>query len=176
MPSRIDSEPDEGKKSTPAHRLDRRWNRQGPDNWDAGEVLQDPSFVPLTRQQAQDLRQRLTMLSPWRVVWAQAAIGGLCVALAALLGGAAAGISALYGAGAVVLPNLLLARGLTKDAGSAVGAVARFLIWELLKMGAAIAILVIAAQVVPQLSWPALLLTLAVCIKVNWVALAWRPR
>jgi len=143
---------------------------------DEGEVLQDPSFVPLTQQQAQELRQRVTMLSPWRVVWAQAAVGGLCVALAELLVGGSAGISALYGAGAVVLPNLLLARGLTKNAGSAVGAVARFLIWELLKMGAAVAMLVIAARVVPDLNWPALLLTVVVCTKVNWVALAWRPR
>jgi ATP synthase protein I len=36
--------------------------------------------------------------------------------------------------------------------------------------------LVIAAKVVPGLSWPALLLTMVVCMKVNWVALLWRAR
>lgn len=51
-----------------------------------------------------------------------------------------------------------------------------FLFWEMLKIAAAIAMLVIAAKVVPDLSWPALLVTMVVCIKVNWVALLWRGR
>jgi ATP synthase protein I len=46
----------------------------------------------------------------------------------------------------------------------------------MLKIGVAIAMLVIAAKVVPGLSWPALLVTMVVCIKVNWVALLWRGR
>ena len=46
----------------------------------------------------------------------------------------------------------------------------------MLKIGVAIAMLVIAARVVPNLSWPALLAAMVVCIKVNWVALLWRPR
>jgi ATP synthase protein I len=48
--------------------------------------------------------------------------------------------------------------------------------WEFLKIGASVAMLVLAPKVVPGLSWPALLVTLAVCIKVNWLALAWRGR
>lgn len=48
--------------------------------------------------------------------------------------------------------------------------------WEMLKIGVAIAMLVIAVRVVPNLSWPALLVTMVVCIKVNWVALLWRGR
>ena len=39
---------------------------------------------------------------------------------------------------------------------------AGFLFWEMLKIGAAIAMLVIAARVVPHLSWPALLLAIQV--------------
>jgi ATP synthase protein I len=30
--------------------------------------------------------------------------------------------------------------------------------------------------VVPDLSWPALLVALVVCVKVNWLALLWRRR
>jgi len=48
--------------------------------------------------------------------------------------------------------------------------------WEMLKIGVAIAMLLIAARVVPNLSWPALLVTMVVCIKVNWVALLWSGR
>lgn len=48
--------------------------------------------------------------------------------------------------------------------------------WEMLKIGVAVAMLVIATKAVPDLSWPALLVTMVVCIKVNWVALLWRGR
>ena len=67
-----------------------------------------------------------------------------------------------------------MARGMTRGTRSAVGAAAGFMFWESLKVGVAIAMLVIAARVVPGLSWPALLVTMVVCIKVNWVALLWR--
>lgn len=84
--------------------------------------------------------------------------------------------SALYGVAVVVVPNALLARGLTKQVNSAVGATAGFMAWEFLKISASIAMLALAPQVVPGLSWPALLATVVVCIKVNWLALAWRGR
>lgn len=48
-----------------------------------------------------------------------------------------------------------------------------FMFWEMLKIGVAIAMLLIAARVVPNLSWPALLVTMVVCMKVNWLALLW---
>jgi ATP synthase protein I len=76
----------------------------------------------------------------------------------------------------VVVPNALLARGLTRGAGHPVAAAAGFLFWEMLKIGVAIAMLLIAARVVPQLSWPVLLVTMVVCMKVNWFALLWRGR
>ena len=59
---------------------------------------------------------------------------------------------------------------------SAVGVAVNFLLWEMLKIGAAIAMLVIAAKVVPDLNWPVLLVTMVVCMKVNWFALLWRGR
>jgi ATP synthase protein I len=48
--------------------------------------------------------------------------------------------------------------------------------WEMLKIGVAVAMLVIAARVVRELSWPALLATMVVCMKVNWLALLWQGR
>jgi ATP synthase protein I len=141
------------------------------------DEAQDPPFKTLSREEAQALRVNLPQVSPWRVVAAQAAAGLVCPALAWLVtqrSGAA--WSALYGALAVALPGALLARGMTRRAGSAVAAAAGFLFWEMLKIGVAIAMLVIAAKVVPGLSWPVLLLTMVVCMKVNWVALLWRAR
>jgi ATP synthase protein I len=82
--------------------------------------------------------------------------------------------SALYGALSVVLPGALMARGMTRGTRSPVAAAAGFMFWEMLKIAVAIAMLVIAAKVVPQLSWPALLITMVVCMKVNWLALTWR--
>jgi ATP synthase protein I len=137
----------------------------------------DPPFKTLSREEAQALRANLPQVSPWRVVGAQAAAGLLCAAITWLVtqrSGAA--WSALYGAATVVVPSALLARGMTRGAGSPVAAAAGFLFWEMLKIGVAIAMLVIAVQVVPGLSWPALLITMVVCMKVNWVALLWRAR
>jgi ATP synthase protein I len=132
---------------------------------------------PLSREQAQALRQRMAFVSPWRVVVAQGVAGLLCAALAWLVW-RDSGIawSSLYGTAAVVLPGVLLARGLTRGARSALGSAAGFVFWEMLKIGVAVAMLLIAARVVPDLSWPALLITMGVCMKVNWLALLWRSR
>ncbi len=152
------------------------------DEEDAGNFGPDgrpEKFKTLTREQAQDLRKTLPTLSPWRVVAAQAAAGLVCVLIGWLFStGGALTWSALYGAAAVVVPNALLARGMTKQTGNAVSMAAGFLVWEMLKIAAAIGFLLIAAKVVPHLSWPALLATMVVCMKVSWFALLWcgRPK
>jgi ATP synthase protein I len=145
-----------------------------------GDWSREESEPPVRRwtpDEAAALRASQPSLSPWKVVAAQAVAGLLCTVLAGLLTqNSAVAWSALYGAAAVVLPSVLLARGMTKRAGSPVALAAGFLFWEMLKIGVAIAMLVIAARVVPHLSWPALLLAMVVCMKVNWVALLWRGR
>lgn len=139
---------------------------------------QEPApYRVLTAAEAQDLRNKDPSISPWRVVAAQALAGLVCVLVAwALTQRSSAAWSALYGAAATVIPGALLARGMTRGTKSPVASVAGFMFWEMLKMGVAVAMLVIAARVVPNLSWPALLVTMVVCIKVNWVALLWRSR
>lgn len=152
------------------HDVDRR-------AWRDSRQNDSEDFKRLTPEEARRVRAGIPQVSPWRVVAAQAVAGLVCWAVTWLLtrhSGAA--WSALYGAAAVVVPGALLARGMTRGTRSPVAAAAGFLFWEMLKIGVAVAMLVIAASVVPGLSWPALLITMVVCIKVNWVALLWRAR
>lgn len=86
--------------------------------------------------------------------------------------------SALYGAATVVVPGALFVRGMTSRLSRANpgAAVFGFLLWELMKIAVAVVMLAAAAKVVPNLSWPALLVAMVVCLKVNWLALLWRGR
>ena len=133
--------------------------------------------VPLSAAQAQALRKRHPQVSAWRVVAAQALAGVATGALAWGLFGRDAGWSALYGAAVIVLPTALLAWGVGRNAGAGpVGGALGFLVWTGVKLVLALALLVAAARVVPELSWPALLIAMAVCLQVNWLALLWRRR
>jgi len=150
--------------------------------------LDDPSaedgeeeFKSLTREEAQALRSRLPQISPWRVVAAQAVAGVVMTVLCWLVvTGRGAVWSALYGAATVVVPTALLARGMTRmnrlPEVKANVAAFNFMFWEFLKIGISVAMLAAAILVVPDLSWPALLVTMIVCMKMNWLALLWRGR
>ncbi|MEP6874732.1 MAG: ATP synthase subunit I [Burkholderiales bacterium] len=149
-----------------------------------GEVedgAQQEAFKTWTREEAQAWRRVNPPLSPWRVVAVQAVAGLVCCAAVwAFTQRSEAAWSALYGAAAVVLPSALLARGMTRDLsnmpGAAGHAVFRFMFWEMVKIGAAVAMLLAAPRVVPGLSWPALLVAMVVCMKMNWWALLWRRK
>ena len=141
---------------------------------DAADACADV-FEPLTRAEAEALRTRLPMVSPWRIVAVQSAAGVVCVLAAWAIGGQRTGVSALYGVAAVVLPQAVLARGLSGDAGrNPVGAAFGFMVWELAKIGLTVAMLAAFARVVAQPSWPALLATMVVCMKTSWLALLWQ--
>jgi ATP synthase protein I len=143
------------------------------------ETEEEPSFKPLTADEARRLREQNPPVSPWWVVAGQAVVG-LVVALAAwaLTGRQNVGWSAGYGALAVVIPAAIFARGLTGRFSSlnAVSAAVGFLVWEMVKIASSIALLAAAPRLVPQLSWPALLVGLVLTVKVYWVALAYSPR
>lgn len=134
--------------------------------------------APLTREQVLALREQYPLLSPWRVVAVQAAVGLVVAVLATVITGRwAVGWSALYGAAAVVVPGALMVRGLTRTKDMHPGTmVFGFMFWEFIKIGVAAAMLVAAAVVVPDLSWPALLVAMVLCMKVNWLALLWQGR
>ena len=50
-------------------------------------------------------------------------------------------------------------------------AVLSLMVWELIKISLTLAILVAVVWRVEYLSWPALLVTMVVCLKANWLAL-----
>ena len=137
------------------------------------------SFKPLSREQAQELREANPSTSPWFVLFWQL-VAGILVACAAwaLTGWQSTGWSALYGALAVVVPGALFARGLTSKVSSINpgAAVAGFFLWEMVKIGLVLAMLFAAPRVVLDLSWPAMLTGLVVTMKVVWLVLLLQPR
>jgi ATP synthase protein I len=161
----------------PAALLDASVNAWKDEDTDGGSEV---PFKPLSREQARELAAKDPhAVNPWRVIAVQIVVG-LGVALIA---GVATGRmevfwSALYGAGVVVVPGALMARGMTSrlTSVSPVGSAVSFMFWLMVKMGVSIALLMVASRIVQPLVWPALLAGLVVCIKVYWVALAWRRR
>ena len=131
---------------------------------------------PLTAEQVRELRKNQPLLSVWRVVLAQTLAGLLVAGFAWWVSGRVAAVSAAYGAAAVTIPAALFARGLTSRASSlnAGSAVFGFFLWELVKIGLAVAMLAAAPRMMSDLSWPALLVGLVVTMKVYWVALGVR--
>ncbi len=155
------------------------WDDLRKDAWKDAEGAPDgEAFKPLTREEASALRLKQPPLSPWRVLMVQLAVG-VGVALLAVLFTRRVELawSVLYGAVTVVVPGALMARGMTSRLSSVspgTSAVS-FMLWEMVKIAASIALLALAPKVVQPLSWPALLVGLVVCMKVYWWALLWRP-
>lgn len=139
----------------------------------------EAAFKPLTREEAQKLRETVPLLSPWSVLAGQLAVGVLVAcATWALTGQRSAGWSALYGALAVVIPAALFARGLTGKVWSMNPgtAVAGFFLWEMVKIALTVAMLFAAPRLVSMLSWPAMLVGLVVTMKTSWIALLFAAR
>ncbi|GAA0760556.1 ATP synthase subunit I [Ideonella azotifigens] len=150
------------------------------DRWsDSEQEGDEPKFQALNREQAQALAARHPSVSPWRVVAVQAVVG-LVLATATWLvtGRQGWAWSLLYGAAAVVVPGALMARGMTSRLSSLAPGVSAvsFMLWQFGKMGISVAMLMLAPKLVPDLSWPALLVALVLCIEVYWLALSWRGR
>ena len=135
-----------------------------------------PTFTPMTRAEAEAFRRDHPVLSPWRVIAAQVAIGAVAAMVAALLGGAIAAVSAAYGAAVVVVPGALMARGATSrlSALSPVVSAVSMLGWGFVKMALSVAMLVLAARIVPGVVWPVLLAAMVLCMLSYWFALLWR--
>ena len=149
------------------------------DRWEEDDEQTALNFQALTREQAQALCAKNPSFSPWRVIGAQAGVGLVAALLAVWFTGSQSVMwSLLYGAAAVVVPGALMARGMTSKLSSMspVSSAVSFMLWEFVKIGATVAMLVLAPKIVQPLSWPALLVGLVLCIKVYWVALSWRGR
>jgi ATP synthase protein I len=143
------------------------------------DTEEESPVVPLSAEEAKQLREQHPPVSPWWVVAGQAAVGFVAaVAAWALTGKQNVGWSVAYGALAVVVPAAVFARGLTGRFSSlnAGAAAVGFLMWEMVKIALTLAMMAAAPRLVPGLSWPALLVGLVLAMKVYWVALAFSPR
>lgn len=148
---------------------------EGADPWIA--EWQNAPVTPLTRDEAQALMAQEPAVSPWRVVGLQVVVGfGVALLVWGITKRLEGFWSALYGAAVVVIPAVLMARGLTSplSRANAVTAAVSFMAWQGLKMAVSVVMLILAPRIVPMLMWPALIAGLVVCIKVYWVALLWR--
>jgi ATP synthase protein I len=143
-------------------------------NWDE----EDPLPRRLSASEAEAYRDQRTAPSPWRVVLVQAEAGAVISLLVGLVFGFPALWSALYGAATAIVPGALMARGATRmaDSKSPLATALGLLGWESVKIVCSVAMLVSAARVLHPVVWPALLVALAGCLAVYWVALAWRSR
>lgn len=133
--------------------------------------------APMTRAEVEAFRRAHPVLSPWRVVAAQLALGAVAVAVAWFIAGGAIGaLSAAYGAAVVVLPGVLMARGATSrlSSRSPVVSAVSMVGWGFVKMALSVAMLVLATRIVPGLVWPALLASMVLCMLSYWFALLWR--
>jgi ATP synthase protein I len=146
---------------------------------DAEDGVASKSFKRLSREEAAVLRAQEPPVSPWRVIATQVVVGVVAALIGWLITARTeVAWSLLYGAATVVVPGALMARGMTSRLSSmAPGASAvSFMLWEFVKIGVSLAMLVVAGRIVQPLVWPALLVGLVVCMKVYWVALLWRRR
>ena len=87
-------------------------------------------------------------------------------------------LSAAYGSLAVALPAAVLARGMTSQLSrmnATAGALA-FMLWEMVKIGLSIGMLMLAPSLIADLSWPALLVGLILTMKVYFVAAIVKPK
>ncbi len=144
---------------------------------DAEEADKAAAFQPLTRAEAQALRDRQPQVPVWWVVAAQAVVGGVVALVAVLITGDASVFgSALYGAAVVVVPGALMARGMSSKLSSVSpsASAVSFMLWELVKIAVSVLMLALAPKIVQPLSWPALLASLVVCLNVYLLALLWR--
>ena len=135
-------------------------------------------FVPLTAEQARQVKAANPSTSPWSVVGGQMVVGGATVLLAWGVFGGLIAKSLACGVLAVIVPAALFARGLTGQFARANPgtAVLSFFVWELVKILVTVGMLLAAHRLVSGLSWPAMLVGLVLTIKVYWLALAYRRK
>ncbi|MFM7332613.1 MAG: ATP synthase subunit I [Brachymonas sp.] len=145
-----------------------------PDN-DPSENME---FRRWSHEDVAKLRKIQPAISPWRVVlWMlMAAVAILMITW--IIFDAPTALSAAYGSLVVAIPAAVLARGMTSPLSRmniASGALA-FMLWEMVKIGLSIGMLMLAPSLIAGLNWPALLIGLILTMKVYFVAAIVKPR
>ncbi len=139
----------------------------------------EENFTPLTREQAQRLREQEPLVSIWWIVVGQLVVGILAALVALVVAGKSnVAWSVMYGVLAVVIPGALFARGLTSQFSSIspVTAGFGFFVWEAVKIGVSVGMLAAAPRLVAGLDWLAMLIGLILALKVYWLALLLRHK
>ena len=145
------------------------------------EVDEEAIPAPLTAEQARQWRVRHPQLPVGRALLMQALTGLVVTGLAWLLTRRPeVAWSAAYGAFAGVLPAAVAARGTVRWARPGfppAAALAGVLLWEGVKLVLTVGMLMAAPRFLGVPSWPALLIGLALTIKMYWLGLLWaRPK
>jgi ATP synthase protein I len=148
-----------------------------PDKPKAGATddVTELEFKPLTAEEAQAWRLRNPALMPWRIIGLQALVGVLMVLLTWLLTDERRwAASVAWGVVAVVIPAMVFVRALSRQMQVAQPKVALvgLFAWELVKIVLTVALLLAAPKLISDLSWPALVASFVVTIKVYWLAIA----
>lgn len=136
-------------------------------------------FKPLTAEEVQRLREANPAMSPWWVIAAQVAMGLLASVVAFVwVREWSAAWSALYGALAIALPAALFVRGTLRRSApvSESAAMLRFAVWELVKLGSSVLMLLGAYWLIDGLHWLALLSGMVAALKMYWLPLMVRPK
>lgn len=144
---------------------------------DDGAQASEP--IPLTPEQAQILRSRIAVFSPWRVVLVQGVVGALLVLVVWLAFGRSDWVgSVAYGCVAAWVPAALFVRGFVrqKNAPGAGAALVGIFVWEFVKIVLTVALLLVAPKIVQGLNWLALLAGFVVTMKASWFAMLWQHK
>jgi ATP synthase protein I len=143
------------------------------------DEAKEPEFKKWTAAEAKLLREKSPSVSPWLVIGWQI-IAGVVIALGAWLlsGEGVVAMSAGYGALTVILPAAVLARGIMSPITgvNAISAAMGFMVWELVKIGLSVAMFIAAPQLIPDLSWLALIVGLILTMMVYGVAAVYKPK
>ena len=112
----------------------------------------------------------------FRVIRLQLIAITIAVVLAGMLAGGRGSISAAIGGGAVLLPNFLFALRLMAASANRAGVTTAglFIVYEFLKLALTLVLLAVAIALYADLNWPSMLLSMAITLQVNFLALAKR--
>ena len=138
----------------------------------------EPVFRRWSHEDAAELRRTQPVISPWRVVrWMLMSAVGVGV-ISLIVFDVSTALSSTYGSLVVALPAALLARGMTSKLSSAnaISSALAFMVWEMVKLGLSISMLMLASSLIVGLSWPALLAGLVLTMQVYFVAAIVKPK
>ncbi len=135
-------------------------------------------FRRYSPQEAEQLRKTSPSISPWRVVLWMLVAAVVIGMVSWLIFDLHTALSAAYGSLVVSLPAAVLARGMTSPLSrmNAVSGAMAFMLWEMVKIGLSIGMLMLAPSLIASLNWPALLIGLILTMKVYFVAAIYKPK